>query len=175
MTAKNAADVADGSKTALMAPKRHFRSGPNRLGWSGSCQSGSGGYYMALFSHHVEHRLHRIYHPWIATNLFKEHKCYTCVGATPACRDLRRDDGAQVSAGDVVHDLSCPVVGKKSEQLEPHMQAIIVGMLRVIGGGFLGLAATVAWLTMLYSKARAGHHGRLRQSNVTHPRLFWQF
>ena len=55
------------------------------------------------------------------------------------------------------------------------MQAIIVGMLRVIGGGFLGLAATVAWLTMLYSKARAGHHGRLRQSNVTHPVYFGNF
>jgi hypothetical protein len=38
------------------------------------------------------------------------------------------------------------VVGKPWEQLEPRVQAIIVGMLRVIGGGFLGLAATVAWL-----------------------------
>jgi hypothetical protein len=32
---------------------------------------------MALFSHHLEHRLRRIYDPWIATNLFKEHECYT--------------------------------------------------------------------------------------------------
>jgi len=38
------------------------------------------------------------------------------------------------------------VVGKPCAQLEPQVQAIIVGMLRVIGGGFLGLAATVAWL-----------------------------
>jgi hypothetical protein len=38
------------------------------------------------------------------------------------------------------------VVGKPWEQLEPRVQAIIVGMLRVIGGSFLGLAATVAWL-----------------------------
>jgi hypothetical protein len=35
------------------------------------------------------------------------------------------------------------------------VQAIIVGMLRVIGGGFLGLAATVAWLAYaLFEGAR---------------------
>jgi hypothetical protein len=35
------------------------------------------------------------------------------------------------------------------------MQAIIVGMLRVIGGGFLGLAATLAWLAYaLFEGAR---------------------
>ena len=47
------------------------------------------------------------------------------------------------------------VVGKPWEQLEPRVQAIIVGMLRVIGGGFLGLAATVAWLAYaLFEGAR---------------------
>jgi hypothetical protein len=47
------------------------------------------------------------------------------------------------------------VVGKQWEQLEPRMQAIIVGMLRVIGGGFLGLAATLAWLAYaLFEGAR---------------------
>jgi hypothetical protein len=47
------------------------------------------------------------------------------------------------------------IVGKPWEQLEPRVQAIIVGMLRVIGGSFLGLAATVAWLAYaLFTGAR---------------------
>src|SRR4051812_37745078 len=46
-------------------------------------------------------------------------------------------------------------LGKQWEQLEPRMQVIILGMLRVIGGGFLGLAATVAWLAYaLFEGAR---------------------
>jgi hypothetical protein len=39
------------------------------------------------------------------------------------------------------------VVGKAWEQIEPRVQAIILGMLRIIGGGFLSFAVTLSWLT----------------------------
>jgi hypothetical protein len=39
------------------------------------------------------------------------------------------------------------------------MQAIIVGMLRVIGGGFLGLAVPVAWLAYALFEGALGTVG----------------
>ena len=52
------------------------------------------------------------------------------------------------------------VVGKPWEQLEPRVQAIIVGMLRVIGGAFLGcmpgaLPTTASMTSPAWNKHRA--------------------
>jgi hypothetical protein len=38
------------------------------------------------------------------------------------------------------------VLGKSWVELEPRLQAVILAMLRVVGGGFIGLALTIAWL-----------------------------
>jgi hypothetical protein len=55
------------------------------------------------------------------------------------------------------------VVGKPWEQLEPRVQAIIVGMLRVIGAAFSDSPRRWHGLPMRCSRAHAGHLGRLRQ------------
>jgi hypothetical protein len=39
------------------------------------------------------------------------------------------------------------VLGKSWPELEPRLQAVILAMLRVGGGGFIGLALAVAWLS----------------------------
>ena len=47
------------------------------------------------------------------------------------------------------------VLGKSWTELEPRLQAVILAMLRVVGGGFIGLALTIAWLCFaLYHGAR---------------------
>ena len=38
------------------------------------------------------------------------------------------------------------VLGKSWTELEPRLQAVILAMLRVVGGGFVGLALIIAWL-----------------------------
>ena len=39
------------------------------------------------------------------------------------------------------------VLGKSWPELEPRLQAVILAMLRVVGGGFIGLALAIAWLS----------------------------
>jgi hypothetical protein len=39
------------------------------------------------------------------------------------------------------------VTGKPWEQIEPRLQMIILGMMRIIGAGFLSLGASVAWFS----------------------------
>jgi hypothetical protein len=39
------------------------------------------------------------------------------------------------------------VTGKPWEQVEPRLQVIIIGMMRIIGAGFLSLGASVAWFS----------------------------
>ena len=40
------------------------------------------------------------------------------------------------------------VLGKPWATLEPHLQAIILGMLKVAGGGLLGFGCTLFWLLL---------------------------
>jgi len=44
------------------------------------------------------------------------------------------------------------VTGKPWEQLEPRLQLIIIGMLRIIGAGFLSLGASIAWFSYALSQ-----------------------
>jgi hypothetical protein len=47
------------------------------------------------------------------------------------------------------------VLGKSWAELDPRLQAVILAMLRVVGGGFVGLALAIAWLCWpLYHGAR---------------------
>lgn len=47
------------------------------------------------------------------------------------------------------------VTGKSWEQVEPRLQIIIIGMMRIIGASFLSLGASVAWFSYaLYLGAR---------------------
>jgi len=39
------------------------------------------------------------------------------------------------------------VLGKSWAELEPRLQTVILAMLRVVGGAFIGLALTIAWLS----------------------------
>ena len=47
------------------------------------------------------------------------------------------------------------VSGRSWDSLEPPMQAIIVGMLKVAGGGFLGYGAALLWLLLPLSQGAA--------------------
>ncbi len=44
------------------------------------------------------------------------------------------------------------VAGKPWSELEPGVQTIIVGMLRIIGGGFVALALSLLWLLVPLSR-----------------------
>ena len=47
------------------------------------------------------------------------------------------------------------VSGKSWASLEPRLQAIILGMLKVAGGGFLGYGASLLWLLLPLSQGAA--------------------
>lgn len=47
------------------------------------------------------------------------------------------------------------VLGKPWAALEPHLQAIILGMLKVAGGGLLGFGCTLLWLLLPLQRGQA--------------------
>jgi hypothetical protein len=42
------------------------------------------------------------------------------------------------------------VLGRSWPELEPRLQAIMLAMLRVVGGGFIALALSIAWLCFAF-------------------------
>ncbi|RBP18183.1 hypothetical protein DFR50_101127 [Roseiarcus fermentans] len=47
------------------------------------------------------------------------------------------------------------VVGKTWAEIDPLMQAIVLGMLRVVAGGFLALGVAIGWLTLALAQGAA--------------------
>ena len=52
------------------------------------------------------------------------------------------------------------VAGKSWEEIDPGIQVVILGMLRIIGGGFATLGVTLLGCVLRFAAARTGRRGR---------------